>query len=265
VQGGPRPVEPWRDSLKLMMIAWGAVMLAVWAVPASTDPLIFNWSGLGDQPGKILVVNLMIPAIGLLAIVCALIPMQTMPRGMLAALLGVSGVVIPIVVLEQYSQWQLMLQLVGMIALIPGLLVRNEYTESMLGRLMVTVGVLCTLLPYLIPEHGDIPLVGIFKALIDAPGKGKVGPILELGMIALVVMSLLAWMPAPATGGAKVFAWAILLWATAARAIILFLVAGNVGDHIKAKPSDLVSWGVQAALIVLIGYGVATVAGKQLE
>src|SRR5262249_27369726 len=106
---GPRPMEPWRDTLKLWMIVWGAVMLGVWAVPAATDPLIFNWTGLGDQPGKLLVMNLMIPAIGLLAIVIALIPMQTLPRGVLAAVLGFIGVFVPIIITEAYKEWQLLL------------------------------------------------------------------------------------------------------------------------------------------------------------
>ena len=55
--------------------------------------------------------------------------------------------------------WQALVPLVGVALLIPGLLVRNEYVESTLSRVLVTIGVIAVLLPLLVPDHGEIPLV----------------------------------------------------------------------------------------------------------
>src|SRR5690606_34987091 len=107
--------------------------------------------------------------------------------------------------------WQVLLPLVGMLALVPGLLVRNEYTESLVARILVTIGVVCTLLPLVIPTGGEIPLVGMFKGLIEAPGEGKVRFIVDIAVLVVVVMTLLVWMPGPATAGGKVFAWVLIL------------------------------------------------------
>ena len=84
----------------------------------------------------------------------------------------------------------------------------------------------------------------------------------------IVVVSLLAWMPGPATAGAKVFAWLVILWPT--------LIAphgrgrgraATSRDAIKAKPPRvrLIAWAPGAAFVALVGYGLATVVGKQLE
>jgi hypothetical protein len=206
---------------------------------------------------------LVIAAVGLLGVVIGVIPMLPMPRGILAAILGLSGILVPIFIIGM-PPWQLLLPLIGLITLIPGLLVRNEYTESMLARILVTVGVICTLVPLLIPANGSIPLVELFKALIDAPGEQKVKPILEIGMIVIVVTSLLVWMPGPATGGAKVFAWLIILYPVVAHFVNL-LVAGHVVDAVKHSPQVLVGWVDAVTYAVFVGYGVATVVGKQLE
>ena len=125
---------------------------------------------------------------------------------------------------------------------------------------------MCTLLPLLVPVHGDIPLVAMFKGLIDAPGEAKIIPALELGLLVIAVMSLLAWMPGPATGGAKVFAWLLILWPTLITQVATLVVAGHIGDAVKASPfGATMSWAPAAAYFVLVGYGLATVIGKQLE
>jgi hypothetical protein len=263
MQHGGRPVEPWKDALPFMMIVWGVALLVAFATPMSTDPLAFSWDAIIHGEGTAKVPFLVLAAVGLLGVVIGAIPMLPMPRGILAAILGLAGILVPIFLIGM-PPWQILLPLVGLITLIPGLLVRNEYTESMFARALVTVGVICTLVPLLIPSHGEIPLVNLFKALIDAPGEHKVKPILEIGMIVIVVMSLLVWMPGPATGGAKVFAWLIILYPVAAY-FVNMLIAGHVVDVIKASPQALVSWVDGATCSVFVGYGLATVFGKQLE
>ncbi|MDB4953295.1 MAG: hypothetical protein JWO36_864, partial [Myxococcales bacterium] len=205
------PSEPWAHSLKAMMFIWGALTLIAFATPLSTDPLAFNWDAILHGEGKAKLPMLIIASVGLLSVVIAAIPMPAMPRGILAALFGLVGVFVPLAI-TKFPEWQQLLPIVGVLVLVPGLLVRNEYREALLPRVLVTIGVLSLLVPYLIPVHGDIPLVSLFKGLIEAPGKLKVVALLQLVFIVVIVLSLLAWMPAPATGGAKVFAWLLILF-----------------------------------------------------
>ncbi|HTR50495.1 MAG TPA: hypothetical protein VMJ10_07275 [Kofleriaceae bacterium] len=258
------PIEPWKDSLRMMLFIWGGVLLVAFATPTGTDPLAFHWSGIGDQPTSMLINTLLVAAIGLFGIVCAAIPMMPLPRGIMAALLGLAGIVVPMVI-GSFPAWRGLLPIVGVLALVPGLLVRHEYTESMLARLLVTIGVLCVLAPLLIPAGGEIGLVSLFKELINDPGKMKILPILELALIVIVVMSLLAWMPGPASGGAKVFAWLLILWPAFAT-LVLLLIGGDIGAALKKSPFDaLMVWVPPATYAVFTGYGIATVVGKQLE
>jgi hypothetical protein len=209
----------------------------------------------------------------LLAIVIAAVPMATVARGLLAAVLGLAGVALPWIVVA-FPPWQIVVLTAGALLLVPGLLVRDEYREQMLPRVLVTIGVLAVLAPLLIPDHGEIPLVQFVKALIDAPGKMKLlaivgagddkGSVPGLALIVVVVLSLLAWMPAPATGGAKVFAWLILLWPVLA-VLVAIVAFGDIGHIASKSPDKLLMWAPGVTYSVLVGYGLATIFGKQLE
>jgi len=120
-----------------------------------------------------------------------------------------------------------------------------------------------------------IPLVSLFKELIDLPGSQKVLPALALGQIAIAMMSLLAWLPAPVTGAAALWAWLLILWALVIHITVL-AVSGHVVETIaKAPNTALVSWiaggasvsglALGSAYLVLVGFGLASVIGKQLE
>ncbi len=258
-----RPIEPWQDSLKLLMLVWGAVALAAFATPMSLTPMGFNWDLIIDGPGKMKIPPLIWAAAGLLSIACAALPMAALPRGIIAAVLGLAGILTPLFMGAELP-WQAIVMIVGLIALVPGLLVRHEYTESLLARVLVTVGVVCTLLPLLAPTNGEIPLVGLFKGLIEAPGEDKIRYILQVLFLVVIVMSLLAWMPGPATGAGKIFAWTIILFPVLEFALSL-LLEGKIGVVVAHSPGLLVSWVPQLVYSVLVGYGVATVIGKQLE
>ena len=258
-----RPIEPWKDTLKLMMFVWGAAALAAFATPVMTDPMAFNWDAIIHAPGKAKVVPLVWAGVGLLSIVFAAIPMVTLPRGALATVLGLAGMFTPFAVLGGIGEPLHFLQFIGAMVLVPGLLVRHEYVESLFARVLVTVGVICVLVPYLVPEGGQIPLVLLFKALIEA-GSGMEIVIIGLAHIVLAVLCLLVWMPGPATAGAKYFAWAVILFPVAAFVLAL-LGKGGIGDVVSKTPGALVAWVPGVVYSVLIGYGGATVIGKQLE
>jgi hypothetical protein len=264
-QRAGRPIEPWKDSLKIQMFIWGALTLVAFVTPLATSPMAFNWDAIIHAEGTAKIGPLLLGAIGILAIALAVIPMAPAPRGVLAAVLGLAGIFVPIF-LHGMPPWQVLIGLVATLALVPGLLARNEYVESLFTRILVTIGVVCVLLPLVIPEHGEVPLVAMFKALMDAPGKAKIGPALELGLVVIAVMSLLAWMPGPATGGGKAFAWLLILWPTLITQLVMLLVQGHIGDVVKESPfSATMAWAPAAAYFVLVGYGLATVFGKQLE
>lgn len=266
-----RPIEPWRDGLRAWMFLGGLVLLAAFAVPLRTSPALqFNWNLILEGQGIARLPPLMLGAVGLLGVVLAILPMPVLARGLLAALLGLAGVAVPIA-LVGVPPWQVLAPMIGLLLLVPSLLVRNEYRDALLARLLVTLGVAGVLLPFLVPQNGAIPLVSVFKRLIDLPGAQKVEPALELSMILIVVMSLLAWLPSPVTGGAKVWGWLLILWALFVHAIHLVL-AGAIGAAISAAPNQaILGWvaGGEGALgsgyLVIIGYGLASVIGKQLE
>jgi len=277
-----RPIEPWKDSLRTNMFIWGALLLVAFAAPLSIDPLRFNWDLIANAEGAGKLPPLIMAAVGLLAVAIAGIPMSPAPRGMIAALLGLAGILVPMF-LAGMPPWQSLLPVGGLIILIPSLLVRNEYRDSSLPRILVTVGVIATLLPLLLPVNGSLPLVDLFKLAIDAPGSAKLLILLILAQIALIVLSLLAWLPSPASGGSKLFAWALILSPVAI--FVGYLVVTGLIEVIPDSPGAAVAWvygsigslgsgkgaavpvgfGFGAAYAVLVGYGLATVIGKKLE
>src|SRR5262249_3595748 len=130
-----RPIEPWRDSLKLMMLVWGAIALAAFATPTSTDPLAFSWASIIHAQGTAKLPPLVWAAVGVLSIVGAVMPLPALPRGAFAGLLGLAGFFVPFAVLE-FPQWQPLLLLAGALVTVTGLLVRNEYTVSVVPRVL---------------------------------------------------------------------------------------------------------------------------------
>lgn len=252
------------------MFIWGGLLLLAFVVPMSIDPMGFQWDLIIDGEGKQKLAPLILASAGLLSVVLAMIPTSPPPRGLMAGLLGLVGYVVPALLALSSGEFGLgqimyMLMMVGYILLVPGLLLRSEYRESILPRLFVTIGVLCILAMYLVPVNDDIGLVRVFKALIDAPGKGKVLALIMLLPIVYAIVSLLVWLPAPSSGAGKVMAW---LWITlpAVTAYAGLLLKGGIGEAVKASPNQaLLSWVPMSAYLVLLGYGFATVIGKKLE
>ena len=58
--------------------------------------------------------------------------------------------------------------------------------------------------------------------------------------------------------------WAVILFPIAAFALAL-LGDGHIGDVVSKAPGTLVKWAPGVAYTVLVGYGLATVIGKQVE
>ncbi|CAN5393522.1 hypothetical protein BH11MYX1_BH11MYX1_05590 [soil metagenome] len=258
-----RPVEPWRRALPLLMIIWGAATLVAFAAPVSIDPLHFAWQGLMEAPGSLKIIALLPPAIGLLGLVLGLIPMAVLPRGLLATLIGAAGVVVPVVILGALPDWHLLAPVIGVTLIVPGLVVRSRYVDSLFARLLVSIGVIAVLLPFVLPEHGEIPLIMMFKALIDGHMHGQ--QILIVAMVVFVLLHFIVWLPGPSTAGSALFAW---VWMLAPLIIFGFTVSEHLdqlAELAKANPAALIAWVPVSTCIIFIGYGLASVFGKQLE
>lgn len=266
-----RPIEPWQQTLRVVMFVWGVALLAAFAAPLQLTPSIeFAWKLVLEGEGTARLPPLMLAAVGLLSLLVAAIPMQPAARGLIAGVLGLAGIAVPIA-LAGLPHWLTLVPMIGMVVLVPSLLVRDEYRGSIAPRLLVTAGVIAMLLPMLLPQNGAIPLVTVFQALIHAPGTEKAVPALGIGLVFVVFMSLLAWLPAPVTGGAKLWALLLILWSLIVHATGVGL-AGQVVEKITAAPNaTLFAWVapspplIGSAYLALVGYGLASVIGKQLE
>jgi hypothetical protein len=137
-----RPIAPWRFSLRQVMFVWGVLLLAAFATPLSLDPLVFNWDAILHGPGTSKLPPLIMAGVGLLSVVLAALPLAPVIRGLLAVLLALTGIGVPLALQGMPSSQQL-IPLGGMLApllLIPGLLLRHEYRDAALPRIVVTLG-----------------------------------------------------------------------------------------------------------------------------
>jgi hypothetical protein len=280
---GARPIDPFKDTLRTQLFIWGGILLACFAVPISLSPMIGMWDGVIHGEGTAKLMPLLLVAVGLLSIVIAAIPMATAPRGLIATLLALAGILVPMfVIAPALPEWQGLLSIFGTILLVPALLARNEYTESPLPRILITVGALAALAPFLVPQNGRIPLVELFRLLIDLPGAPKILVAVLIGYVLVLVLSLLAWMPAPATAGAKVLAWVLLLFPLIVTAVAIVLSGGDGIDFERNLNSLVLGWaygapgkndasaviaafGLGSAYLAISSYGLASVVGKKLE
>lgn len=264
-QTADRPVDPYRDGLRLVLFAFGILLLGAFCTPLDATPS-FHWNTvLADAPLAAKVPSLLLAVVGALSIIIASTPLATGARGLLATLIALLGIVTPIAVARSLGDWRSIVILVAPLLLVPGLLLRQEYREELLPRLFVTVGVIALLALWLVPQGGALPLVGAVKRVVDASGTGKVAPLLELVYLVLVVLTLLVWVPAPTAAGAKLFAWILIFWP----AIVHFqglLLAESPGELIKAQPyASAMVWAGGVAYLAILGYGIAALIGKRYE
>jgi len=247
-------------------------LLIAGAMPFTIEPnLTFRWDALSAEGVPALEkFNLIyVSAAAILALVFGLVPLATVPRGALTAVLGLVPIVLGLVTYLKDAkeiQWQVIVLFVSALTIVPGLLLRNEYRSQILPRIIATIGAACVLVTMLVPSGGgDPPIVGMFEMIGDAPGKAKVGAILNLVPFGLAIATLLVWIPPPSSAGAKVIAFLWILNAVYT-GYVTMLVNGHLGDVIKAAPNAVLMgpW-VLAAWSAFIGYGLATILGKNLE
>ena len=241
-----------------------ACFVAPWSVGSET---VFSWTNLKASGLAIKLPPILIMATGLCAIALGTIPLRPYGRGIAALCLGA----IPIIALTLAPnfQWRALLGGIGGVMIVGGLLLRSKYTTSMLGRLVTTIGVAIVLVLYLVPVGGQVPLVGMFKALGNQPVPH--GLIIGLGLggglvpLVLTLLALLVWLPGPGSAGTPALAWVIILYGIVA-SLALLLLGGNIGPTLKSSLYSFIYFPVAfSAWLAFAGYGSAMVLGKSLE
>ncbi len=259
-----RPIDPYRDSLRLVLFAFGILLIGAFCTPLSGAPS-FHWNTILDAAQmKDKLPPLLLAVVGVMSIVLASLPLPSAVRGILSALFAVAALMTPLL-LVGFPPWRPALTFFAPLLLLPGLLLRQEYRSQIVPRLLVTVGALAILAAVAIPDHGQVPLLGMIDRVIDSPGTGKVPPILALVVLLLVVLSLLAWLPAPGSGGAKVIAW-LLIFFPAVMHFQGLILGESLVDAIKAAPyTAAMGWAPEVAYPAILAYGLAATIGKIFE
>ena len=276
------PEEPWVDTLKTIMLVFGIALLACFVMPWSLgDKTLFSWDIIRTQQSTQKLLPLLIGGSGLLAVILSLLPLTVSARGVAAAFLGIVPLGLLYFLLGENMpmqsvflwfaediEWQSMVAFIAALTLIAGLLLRSQYHSTLTARVMVTIAVVCILMLNLVPQGGEIPLIAKLKAIGTAAGKAKILPIVDLVWLLFVVLSLLSWLPAPGAAGSKILAWVFITLPLINTLIVTLLKipTSELGSQIKGAfavfilfPITLMAWNA------LLGYGVASVAGKSLE
>lgn len=259
-----RPIDPYRDSLRLVLFAFGILLIGAFCTPLSGAPS-FHWNTILDAAQmEAKLPALLLAVVGVMAIVLASLPLPSAVRGILAAAFAAAALMTPLLSVS-FPPWRAALPLFAPLLLLPGLLLRQEYRAQLLPRLLVTAGALAIIAAAAIPDHGQVPLLAMVDRIIDLSGTAKVQPILALAALALVVLSLLAWLPAPSSGGAKVIAW-LLLFMPAAMHFQGLILGESLVDAIRAAPyTAAMSWAPEVAYLAILAYGLAAALGKIFE
>jgi len=266
-----RPIDPFAGGLRLVLLVFGILLVAGFCTPMATKPsMVFHWEGISDLPIKQLMIPILWIACGVLGAIFGAIPLASIPRGALAAALGLLAIVYPVLAMQEHDfHWQLPVIAIGGVLAPAGLLIRDSYRGESLGRVLTTIGAVCILATYLVPDHGAFPLTDMFiKHITDGEGTAaKIHAVFDFAPFALAILSLAAWLPGTSGAGAKLFAWLWILLSILGH--YSFVIAtGHIGDAVKASPFDFFFGAdgvVPAAYVGFAAYGLATLLGKNLE
>jgi hypothetical protein len=269
------PTEPWAGSLRKMMIVFGLILVATVVLPLSFDPMTFMWKVLTTAaPMEAKLWPLVLAAGGFLALLFGLLPVPTTARGIVAAIVGILPFVLIMTMGSPgmgggsalpFRGWMMYVLFAGIILGPPGLLLRSKYRGSGMSRVLTLIGCGAIIALFVIPQGGEIPLIGLFKAFGNAgAGKVLVSLVFMLALFAAAALGLLVTlMPSSVSLGTGFFAWIIMAW---------FFALTLAGIVMAGSPEQLFKSPAMIAFIfdflawpVLAGYGLATVIGKSLE
>jgi hypothetical protein len=255
------PVEPWQDTLRVVCVLFGLLLVALLLAPRSFDPLVFGWAVLQGELSTSILAAAAVAAFGLLAAVLALLPASTAARALVAALAGTGAIVADAATWNELH-WRLLASAAGVLVAAAGLLIRSRYRTSVLARLATTAGVLAILAPHLVPAADQVPLLVTAKALGRASGLEIVAPLLGLLVALTAVVSLVAvWLPPTISAAGTALAWVLLVAPVA-------ITAAPLLDSPEVLARDPAAGYLAATVLAtrtLGAYGLAALAGKLLE
>jgi len=274
-----KPVEPFADSTKMVLLIFGACLLAFFVVPLSLSPLLLMVQGIGSAPGAVKLLPILVGLGGVGGIALATMPMDNVQRGLFAAALGLVPILLFATVVFGFT-WQSLVFPMGGILVPAGLLLRDAYPTDKLPRLFVFIGAGCIAVPFFVPFRVVDMILDIIRSLVH-PGAlvALLGGFVPLLLSALAV--ILCLIPGQFKFGCKQIAWAWFLFPPAL--MIAELTAnGHIVDAITKGPGLLFSWSAAAlptgdvttatfalplytAFAAFATWGVATLFGKQLE
>jgi len=275
-----KPIEPYNDTTKLVLLAFGAALLGFFLIPLSLSPFAVMPQAIGDLPGAMKLLPILIALGGVGGVLLAVMPMAPLARGGLAALLGAVPILLFSTVVIGFD-WHTLVYPVGGILVPAGLLLRDKYPTDSLPRLFIFIGAGCIALPFFLPFHIVDLVLDILKSIIHPSVLiAMLGGFIPLLLATLAV--LLAVIPGQFKFGAKQLAWA---WFTFPIAIMIaqLTVNGSILDVITHSPGLLFSWSAIAmpsadptanasfalplytSFAAFATFGVCTLFGKQLE
>jgi hypothetical protein len=262
------PQEPWAGLLGTLLLVFGIGLIACFVLPWSIgEEVAFSWTTIAHAPGAAKLAPLLIGITGVLGVVFGLLPLDTVPRGIAAAATAGLALMLQSMVVNGFSTTG-MFEFLTALTLISGLLLRSEYQAALLPRVLTTVGVVFFLMGLLVPSGGQVPIAAHISAVGDMPGRMKIVAILILFWDVVPFLGLLCWLPPPGAAGTKILAWLLIT-----QPVVMGLIAGLLRPHEQGVVADLMGgiYGVflapvaVMAWVALLGYGIATVLGKQLE
>lgn len=278
---------PLAGGLQIVLIVFGALLLAAFVTPVATKPETkFWWDGLTDLKAAYKLMPIFMAAGGLLGVLLGAIPLPATGRAVAATALGAIPLLYAPLAVNPEAEWQYIANGVGAILVPAGLLLRSSRPGNVLGGVLATLGALAVLAVWLVPVHDKIPLQAAFDVLgSEMPTKLKVALFMPVLYVLFAVLALGVWLPS--AGAAKAFAWIWILGAIIVHFAILIGV-GDIADMVDRSPNISLFAGLEfiaraeqsrdlaaaealmltpsgviaSAYSAFAGYGLATLLGK---
>jgi hypothetical protein len=273
------PIEPFNVILRSVLLIFGVMLVVTFVAPWLTQPTtVMSWDVIAqskETSGKLL--PIFIAAAGLLSFALGLLPAPLRARGLgavaagflvfaaFAVAIGSRGRVV-----EELG-WRGYLLLAAMLTAPAALLLRGKYPASLPARLLGAVAGVATLLVFLVPLEGQIPLKALKELTAVSSASMKVAGFGGYLIFAAGASALVTWMPASASPMTGLLAWLNIL------AVPVLIGAGFVlagGPDVRGLGAQIVTaapamsvypivWLAGAS--ALVGYGLAALLGKAHE
>ena len=257
----PAGNQPGRVLIRVLMALGGLALIGMFFAPqgGTADAMIFSWDILRGAGGMAFISQIYLVAGGLVMLAAALIPLPYLLRALVAILLGVTPLILPRIGAVYWSGWVTLGVLVFLIA---ALLHRRRYRGSILARIMVVLGFLAVVAVNVIPMHGAVPVVAVFKSLGSASGIGLVTALLPLYLLLITLLALLMALRGKKSGGLGGL-WALLLLLYLPLGPWLGAIGGIIGGASPLAQLSGLYTGLSMFIFILVAsYGISQVLAK---